>query len=104
MKSRDGYAKACAAMQVRIMKGADDAGKGGPKRPMPDVVEIIPPKDDDYIGEKSLIAKDKEGYQVWHIPRPVCMHAIAHMIDGYPPGMGPSKCSQLSSGDWGAAK
>lgn len=75
------------------MKGADDAGKGGPKRPMPDVVEIIPPKDDDYIGEKSLIGKDKEGYQVWHIPRPVCMHAIAHMIDGYPPGMGTSKTS-----------
>ncbi len=60
-------AEACvaAAVQVRIMKGADDAGKGGPKRPMPDVVEIIPPKEDDYIGEKSLIGKDKDGYQVW---------------------------------------
>ena len=46
--------------QVRIMKGADDAGKGGPKKPMPDVVEIIPPKDDDYVGDKNLIGKDKE--------------------------------------------
>ena len=61
----------CDAVQVRIMKGADDAGKGGPKRPMPDVVEIIPPKDDDYVGEKGLIGKDKEGYSITKELEPV---------------------------------
>lgn len=58
-------------LQVRIMKGTDDAGKGGVKKPMPDVVEIIPPKDDDYVGEKNMIGKDKEGYSVTKELEPV---------------------------------
>lgn len=71
--------------QVRIMKGADDAGKGGPKKPMPDVVEIIPPKDDDYVGEKNLISKDKEGYSVTKELEPVQLQPQAGLAGGGQP-------------------
>ena len=73
------------AVQVRIMKGADDAGKGGPKKPMPDVVEIIPPKDDDYVGEKNLIGKDKEGYSVTKEIEPVQLQPQAGLAGGGQP-------------------
>lgn len=73
------------AVQVRIMKGADDAGKGGPKKPMPDVVEIIPPKDEDYVGEKNLISKDKEGYSVTKEIEPVQLQPQAGLAGGGQP-------------------
>ncbi|CAL5219984.1 g1922 [Coccomyxa viridis] len=72
-------------IKVRIMKGADDAGKGGPKKPMPDVVEIIPPKDDDYVGEKNLIGKDKEGYSVTKEIEPVQLQPQAGLAGGGQP-------------------
>lgn len=48
--------------QVRIMKDWDPSGKQGPRAPMPDVVTVHQPKDEDTFQEKGFIGKDKEGY------------------------------------------
>ena len=45
--------------QVRIMKDWDPTGKSGPKAPMPDVVTVHQPKEEDSYGDKGFI-KDKE--------------------------------------------
>ncbi|CAL8467921.1 g7459 [Coccomyxa elongata] len=46
-------------IKVRIMKAHDPSGKSGPKAPMPDVVIVHTPKDEDTSFDKG---KDKEGY------------------------------------------
>jgi len=43
-----------------IMKDWDPSGKQGPRNPMPDVVVVHQPKDEEVPQDKGL--KDKEGY------------------------------------------
>lgn len=47
-------------LQVRIMKDTDPSGKSGPKTPMPDVVTVHTPKEEETFQDKGM--KDKEGY------------------------------------------
>jgi len=54
------------AVQVKIMKEWDPSGKQGPKQPLPDIVKIHEPKNDEEYGydddkEKFGKGKDKEG-------------------------------------------
>jgi ribosomal protein S3 len=49
-------------VQVKIMKGWDATGKEGPKKPMPDVVTIHQPKDEDFYAQDKTFGKEKEGY------------------------------------------
>ena len=45
------------------MKDWDPSGKQGPRAPMPDVVTVHQPKDEDSsFQDKGFIGKDKEGY------------------------------------------
>ena len=47
------------------MKEWDPTGKQGPRTPMPDMVTVHAPKDEDvFAGDKQLIAKDKTGEYV----------------------------------------
>ena len=52
-------------IQVRIMKDWDPSGKQGPKIPLPDVVTVHTPKEDEIMSDKPQIGKEKEkeGYQ-----------------------------------------
>ncbi len=45
----------CMARQVRIMKEWDPTGKQGPKLPMPDLVTVLQPKDEEPISDKPTI-------------------------------------------------
>ncbi len=49
-----------SALQVKIMKDFDTSGRRGPKMPLPDVVKVIEPKDDEYSMDKHTIMKDIE--------------------------------------------
>jgi hypothetical protein len=51
-------------VQVKIMKEWDPSGKVGPRTPLPDVVTVLNPKEEDggQYDPKGL-GKDKEGYQ-----------------------------------------
>lgn len=44
------------------MKDWDPSGKQGPRAPMPDVVTVHQPKEEDTFQDKGFIGKDKEGY------------------------------------------
>ncbi len=44
------------------MKGWDATGKEGPKKPMPDVVTVHQPKDEDAYFQDKAFGKEKEGY------------------------------------------
>eukprot|EP00798_Chlamydomonas_sp_ICE-L_P027630 gene27630-7267_t len=47
-------------IKVKIMKDWDPYGKKGPKTPMPDLVKVIEPKEDEYVSDKPLIGKEAE--------------------------------------------
>ncbi|KAK9827305.1 hypothetical protein WJX81_002659 [Elliptochloris bilobata] len=49
-------------IKVRIMKEWDPSGKQGPRQPMPDLVTVLQPKDEEPISDKPMIGKEKEGY------------------------------------------
>ena len=51
-------------VQVRIMKDWDPTGKQGPKTPLPDVVTVHTPKEEDAPVRDDKKGKDKEGLQV----------------------------------------
>ena len=53
-------------MQVRIMKDWDPTGKQGPKIPLPDVVTVHTPKEEEFFGGKG---KDKDGLQIAAAPK-----------------------------------
>lgn len=62
-------------MQVRIMKDWDPSGKQGPKIPLPDVVTVHTPKEDEIMSDKPQIGKEKEkeGYQPYMEDAPASM-------------------------------
>ena len=41
--------------QVRIMKEWDPSGKQGPRQPMPDLVTVLQPKEEEPISDKPMI-------------------------------------------------
>jgi hypothetical protein len=47
-------------LQVKIMKDFDPNGKRGPKTPLPDVVKVLEPKEDEYVSDKPIIGKEAE--------------------------------------------
>ncbi len=63
------------AVQVRIMKDWDPSGKQGPKIPLPDVVTVHTPKEDEIMSDKPQIGKEKEkeGYQPYMEDTPASM-------------------------------
>ena len=63
------------AVQVRIMKDWDPSGKQGPKIPLPDVVTVHTPKEDEIMSDKPQIGKEKEkeGYQPYMEDAPASM-------------------------------
>ena len=42
------------------MKDFDPNGKRGPKTPLPDVVKVLEPKEDEYVSDKPSIGKEAE--------------------------------------------
>lgn len=48
-------------VQVKIMKDWDPTGRSGPKMPMPDVVKIHEPKEDEFVSDKPFIGKELDG-------------------------------------------
>jgi len=46
--------------QVKIMKDWDPKGKLGPKTPLPDVVTVHQPKEDELMAEKPFVGKEME--------------------------------------------
>ena len=42
------------------MKEFDPYGKRGPKQPLPDVVKVIEPKEDEYVADKPYVGKEAE--------------------------------------------
>lgn len=55
-----------AWLQVRIMKDWDPSGKQGPKIPLPDVVTVHAPKEEDSPAGKG---KEKDGLQIAAAPK-----------------------------------
>ncbi|MEW5314153.1 MAG: hypothetical protein WDW38_005670 [Sanguina aurantia] len=47
-------------IKVKIMKECDPTGKRGPKNPLPDIVKIIEPKEDEYVADKPYIGKETD--------------------------------------------
>eukprot|EP00798_Chlamydomonas_sp_ICE-L_P014391 gene14391-20393_t len=47
-------------IKVKIMKDWDPYGKKGPKTPMPDLVKVIEPKEDEYVSDKPYVGKEAE--------------------------------------------
>ena len=47
-------------LQVKIMKEWDPKGKIGPKTPLPDVVTVHQPKEDELMAEKPFVGKEME--------------------------------------------
>jgi ribosomal protein uS3 len=45
-------------IKVKIMKDWDPTGKRGPKMPLPDVVKVIEPKEDEYVADKPQVGKE----------------------------------------------
>jgi len=62
-------------IKVRIMKDWDPSGKQGPKIPLPDVVTVHTPKEDEIMSDKPQIGKEKEkeGYQPYMEDTPASM-------------------------------
>eukprot|EP00877_Chromochloris_zofingiensis_P012721 jgi/Chrzof1/7702/Cz02g33150.t1 len=48
-------------IKVKIMKDWDPTGRSGPKMPMPDVVKIHEPKEDEFVSDKPFIGKELDG-------------------------------------------
>jgi hypothetical protein len=49
-----------ASQQVKIMKDWDPTGRQGPKMPMPDVIKVHEPKEEEvYAGDKPFVGKDE---------------------------------------------
>lgn len=40
------------------MKDFDPYGKRGPKTPLPDVVKVLEPKEDEYVSDKPYVGKE----------------------------------------------
>jgi len=47
-------------IKVRIMKDWDPTGRQGPRMPLPDVVKVHEPKDEEYFADKPTIGKELE--------------------------------------------
>lgn len=47
-------------LQVRIMKDWDPTGKQGPKTPLPDVVTVHTPKEEEIFSDKPVVGKEKD--------------------------------------------
>ncbi len=47
-------------LQVKIMKDFDPTGRNGPKIPLPDVVKVHEPKDDELVADKPYVGKELE--------------------------------------------
>jgi len=47
-------------IKVRIMRDFDPFGKKGPKEPLPDVVKVLEPKEDEILADKPQIGKELE--------------------------------------------
>lgn len=47
-------------IKVRIMKDWDPTGRMGPRTPLPDVVKVHEPKEEEYVADKPSIGKDYE--------------------------------------------
>jgi hypothetical protein len=43
------------------MKEFDPTGRNGPKIPLPDVVKVLEPKDDELAADKPFVGKEMEG-------------------------------------------
>ena len=69
------FFKIMYVFQVRIMKDWDPSGKEGPKIPLPDVVTVHTPKEDEIMSDKPQIGKEKEkeGYQPYMDEAPASM-------------------------------
>jgi hypothetical protein len=54
------------------MKDWDPSGKSGPKNPLPDVVTVHTPKEDEVLADKPNLGKekDKEGFQSYMAEAP----------------------------------
>lgn len=50
-----------SVLQVRIMKDWDPTGKQGPKTPLPDVVTVHTPKEEEIFADKPVVGKEKDG-------------------------------------------
>jgi hypothetical protein len=46
--------------QVKIMKEWDPTGRNGPRTPLPDVVKVHDPKEDEFVPEKPFVGKEQE--------------------------------------------
>jgi hypothetical protein len=46
--------------QVKIMKDFDPTGRNGPRMPLPDVVKVHEPKDDELVADKPFVGKEME--------------------------------------------
>ncbi len=67
----------CMARQVRIMKEWDPTGKQGPKQPMPDLVTVLQPKDEEPISDKpSIGAPQRAAGRMGHIHCKAHGHAL----------------------------
>jgi hypothetical protein len=67
---------------VKIMKTHDPRGIDGPKAPLPDVVVVHTPKDDEF---GFVAGGGKEGDKVGHLPHGLCSpicHAYADVLQG----------------------
>lgn len=47
------------AVQVKIMKEWDPTGKVGPKTPLPDVVTVLNPKEEEFVTDKQVVGKEE---------------------------------------------
>lgn len=45
-------------LQVKIMKDWDPTGRQGPKMPLPDVVKVHEPKDEEIYSDKPYVGKE----------------------------------------------
>lgn len=45
-------------IKVKVMKEWDPTGRNGPRTPLPDVVKVHEPKDDEYVSDKPIIGKE----------------------------------------------
>jgi small subunit ribosomal protein S3e len=49
-------------MQVKIMRPHDSSGKSGPRKPLPDVVTIREPKEEEAPVDKAFAKEEAEVY------------------------------------------
>lgn len=47
-------------IKVKVMKDWDPTGRNGPRTPLPDVVKVHEPKDDEFLADKPSIGKEQD--------------------------------------------